>query len=167
MTTPTITGSLSGDVKLANDSTVLKKVGWRIVPLVLVMFLFSIIDRANVSFAALSMNRDLHIDPAAFGIAAGLFFVGYFLFEVPANVVFLRRLGARIWLSRILISWGLISAGTAFVTTTTQLYVLRFLLGVAEAGFVPCISSISQPGFQTACEVASPARCSSLYRSQT
>jgi MFS transporter, ACS family, tartrate transporter len=139
MTTPTITGSQSGDVKLANDTTVLRKVSWRIVPLVLLMFLFSIIDRANVSFAALSMNRDLHIDPAAFGAAAGLFFVGYFLFEVPANVIFLRRLGARLWLSRILISWGLISAGIAFVTTTTQFYVLRFLLGVAEAGFVPCI----------------------------
>jgi MFS transporter, ACS family, tartrate transporter len=139
MTTPTITGSLNGDVKSTNDATVLRKVGWRIVPLVLLMFLFSIVDRANVSFAALSMNRDLHIDPAAFGAAAGLFFVGYFIFEVPANVIFLRRLGARIWLSRILISWGLISAGTAFVTTTTQFYVLRFLLGVAEAGFVPCI----------------------------
>src|SRR5215467_16190030 len=139
MTTPTIIGSQSGDVKLANDTTVLRKVGWRIVPLVLLIFLFSIIDRANVSFAALSMNRDLHIDPAAFGAAAGLFFVGYFLFEVPANVIFLRRLGARVWLSRILISWGLISVGTAFVTTTTQFYVLRFLLGVAEAGFVPCI----------------------------
>jgi len=139
MTTPTITGSQSGDVKLANDTTVLRKVSWRIVPLVLLMFLFSIIDRANVSFAALSMNRDLHIDPAAFGAAAGLFFVGYFLFEVPANVIFLRRLGARLWLSRILISWGLISAGIAFVTTTTEFYALRFLLGVAEAGFVPCI----------------------------
>src|SRR5262249_50601862 len=125
MTTPTITGSHSGDIKLANDTTVLRKVGWRIVPLVLLMFLFSIIDRANVSFPALSMNRDLHIDPAAFGAAAGLFFVGYFLFEVPANVIFLRRVGARLWLSRILISWGLISAGTAFVTTTTQFYVLR------------------------------------------
>jgi MFS transporter, ACS family, tartrate transporter len=139
MTTPTITGSLSGDVKLRNNTTVLRKVGWRIVPLVLLMFLFSIIDRANVSFAALSMNRDLHIDPAAFGAAAGLFFVGYFLFEVPANVIFLRRVGTRAWLSRILISWGLISAGTAFVTTATQFYFLRFLLGVAEAGFVPCI----------------------------
>ena len=139
MTTPTITGALNGDVKRTNDATVLRKVAWRIVPLVLLMFLFSIVDRANVSFAALSMNRDLHIDPAAFGVAAGLFFVGYFLFEVPANVIFLRRLGARVWLSRILISWGLISAGTAFVTTTTQFYVLRFLLGVAEAGFVPCI----------------------------
>src|SRR5215467_13518629 len=80
MTTPTITGSLNGDVKRTNDGIVLRKVAWRIVPLVLLMFLFSIVDRANVSFAALSMNRDLHIDPAAFGAAAGLFFIGYFLF---------------------------------------------------------------------------------------
>src|SRR5215469_2155253 len=139
MTTPTITGSLNGDVKCTNDATVLGKVAWRIVPLVLLMFLLSIVDRANVSFAALSMNRDLHIDPAAFGAAAGLFFVGYFLFEVPANVIFLRRLGARVWLSRILISRGLISVGTIVVAMTTRFHVLRFLLGVAEAGFVPCI----------------------------
>jgi ACS family tartrate transporter-like MFS transporter len=139
MAAPIVTSSLSNEIELTNKPTVLRKVGWRIVPLVMLMFLVSVIDRANVSFAALSMNRDLHIEPAAFGVAAGLFFVGYFVFEVPANVIFLRRLGARIWLSRILITWGLISAGTALVSSTTEFYILRFLLGVAEAGFLPCI----------------------------
>ncbi|MGY3484779.1 sugar phosphate permease [Bradyrhizobium sp. USDA 4011] len=139
MTIPTVVSSLSDEIKLTSSPTVLRRVGWRIVPLVTLMFLSSVIDRANVSFAALSMNHDLQIDPAAFGVAAGLFFFGYFVFEVPANVIFLRRLGARIWLARILMTWGLISAGTAFVSTTAQFYILRFFLGVAEAGFVPCI----------------------------
>jgi ACS family tartrate transporter-like MFS transporter len=123
----------------STEVAVTTKVAWRILPLITLMYLFSIIDRANVGFAALSMNKELGLEAAAFGVGAGLFFLGYFVFEVPANLLFLRRLGARIWLSRILISWGLLSAATAFVSTPSQFYVLRFLLGVAEAGFLPCI----------------------------
>lgn len=139
MAIPITTGSLRDDAQGLAEASVLSKVAWRILPLVTLMYLFSIINRANVGFAALSMNKEVGLDAAAFGIGSGLFFIGYFIFEVPANLLFLRRLGARIWLSRILISWGLLSAGTAFVSTPNQFYVLRFLLGVAEAGFLPCI----------------------------
>src|SRR5258706_1578478 len=101
-------------------------------------YLVSIIDRLNVGFAALTMNRDLGFSPAVFGLGAGIFFIGYSLFQVPANLV-LVRIGARRWIFSILAVWGLISAGFAFVPGPTRFYVLRVLLVVAEAGLFPAI----------------------------
>ena len=115
-----------------------RKVFWRIVPFCFVLYVISYLDRANIGYAALQMNRELALSSEAFGFASGIFFIGYFLFEVPSNAM-LTRFGARVWIARILVSWGLIACLTAFVQTATQLYVLRFLLGVAEAGFFPGI----------------------------
>jgi ACS family tartrate transporter-like MFS transporter len=111
---------------------------WRIIPYCFVLYVISYIDRANIGYAALQMNKELALSSEAFGFAAGIFFIGYFLFEVPSNVA-LNRFGPRVWISRILLTWGVIATATAFVQTAPQLYVLRFLLGVAEAGFFPGI----------------------------
>jgi ACS family tartrate transporter-like MFS transporter len=115
-----------------------RKVFWRIVPYCFGLYVISYIDRANIGYAALQMNKELALSSEAFGFAAGIFFIGYFLFEVPSNVA-LGKYGARIWISRILISWGIVATASAFVQTAAQLCVLRFLLGVAEAGFFPGI----------------------------
>ena len=108
----------------------------RVVPLLAVAYFFNYIDRTNVGFAALRMNQDLGLSNAEFGAAAGLFFVGYCLLEVPSNLA-LYRYGARRWLARIMISWGLLSAATAFVVGPTSFYIVRILCGAAEAGFFP------------------------------
>lgn len=108
----------------------------RLIPLMMVLYIVSFLDRVNVGFAALTMNADLGFSPEIFGWAAGVFFIGYFLFEVPSNLA-LEKVGARIWICRIMVTWGLISAATAFVGDATQFIVLRFLLGAAEAGFLP------------------------------
>src|SRR5215813_1771156 len=100
------------------------------------LYLVSIIDRLNVGFAALTMNRDLGLSPTVFGFGAGIFFIGYSLFQVPANFI-LTRLGARRWVFLILLVWGAISASCAFVQGPRSFYILRFLLGVAEAGLFP------------------------------
>src|SRR5438067_10308798 len=94
------------------------------------------VDRINIGFAALTMNKELGIAGQQFGIAAGIFFIGYFFFEVPSNLI-LHRVGARRWIARIMITWGIISALFAFVETAWQFYALRFLLGIAEAGLAP------------------------------
>ncbi|MGY8635769.1 MFS transporter [Bradyrhizobium sp. 14AA] len=120
------------------EQSATRKVFWRIVPYCFALYVISYLDRANIGYAALQMNKELALTSEAFGFAAGIFFVGYFLFEVPSNVA-LNKYGARIWISRILITWGIVATATAFVQTATQLYVLRFLLGVAEAGFFPGI----------------------------
>lgn len=117
---------------------VVRKVTWRIVPFTFLLYVISYLDRANIGYAALQMNHELALGAEAFGFASGIFFIGYFLFEVPSNVM-LARYGARVWIARILISWGIVSVLTAFVQTAEQLYILRFLLGVAEAGFFPGI----------------------------
>ncbi len=117
---------------------VLRKVAWRLVPLLGLGYFFAFLDRVNVGFAALTMNADIGLSAAAYGFGAGIFFIGYVLFEVPSNVI-LARVGARIWIARIMISWGLLSAAMALVEGPTSFYVLRFLLGVAEAGFFPGI----------------------------
>src|ERR1700744_660200 len=121
------------------ETTVTGKVVWRLFPFMILLTMVNFIDRVNIGFAALTMNKDLGIDPATFGFAAGIFFLGYVLFEVPSNVI-LHRVGANIWLARIMFTWGLVSMGMAFVTGPTGLYVMRFLLGVAEAGFIPGIT---------------------------
>ncbi|MBR0685418.1 MFS transporter [Bradyrhizobium manausense] len=120
------------------EQSTMRKVFWRIVPYCFALYVISYLDRANIGYAALQMNKELALTSEAFGFAAGIFFIGYFLFEVPSNVA-LNKYGARIWISRILITWGIVATATAFVQSATQLYLLRFLLGVAEAGFFPGI----------------------------
>lgn len=115
-----------------------RKVSWRLVPFLLLCYVVAYLDRVNVGFAKLQMLSDLQFSETIYGLGAGIFFIGYFLFEVPSNVI-LHKVGARIWIARIMITWGLISASMMFVTTPTMFYVLRFLLGIAEAGFFPGI----------------------------
>ncbi|MET9471212.1 MULTISPECIES: MFS transporter [unclassified Streptomyces] len=121
---------------LARENAVFRKVVRRIVPFLILCYVFSYLDRVNVGFAKLQMSDDLGLSEAAYGLGAGLFFIGYFLFEVPSNLM-LQRIGARTWIARIMITWGLVSASFVFVTDETTFYVLRFLLGAAEAGFYP------------------------------
>ena len=123
----------------APDNRVFIKIAWRLMPLLIAGYILNYLDRNNVGFAALTMNRELGLTATQFGRAAGIFFLGYCFFEVPSNIA-LYRVGPRIWLARIMITWGLISAATIFVTGPTSLYVLRFLLGVAEAGFFPGVA---------------------------
>ena len=112
----------------------LKKITWRIVPFVMFAYFIAFFDRINIGFAALTMNQDLGFSSTVFGIGAGMFFIGYFLTDIPSNII-LQKVGPRIWLARIMVSWGAIAACMMFVETATGFYILRFLLGVAEAGF--------------------------------
>jgi ACS family tartrate transporter-like MFS transporter len=112
------------------------KVSRRIIPLMIALYLVSFLDRVNVGFAALTMNRDLGFSASVFGWGAGIFFFGYFLFEVPSNII-LEKVGARIWICRIMLTWGIVSSAMALVQGIASFYALRFLLGVAEAGFLP------------------------------
>jgi len=112
------------------------KISRRLVPLLMLLYLVAFLDRVNISFAALTMNRDLNIGDNLFGVAAGMFFLGYFLFEVPGNLMLLR-VGARRWIMMLMIAWGLLSMATAFVPGPAMYILLRFLLGSAEAGFYP------------------------------
>jgi MFS family permease len=121
---------------LARENAVFRKVVRRIVPVLILCYVVSYLDRVNVGFAKLQMSDDLGFSEAAFGLGAGLFFIGYFIFEVPSNLL-LQRIGARVWIARIMITWGVVSASFVFVTNETMFYVLRFLLGAAEAGFYP------------------------------
>ncbi len=114
----------------------MRKITWRLVPFLCVLYIVSFVDRVNMGFAALSMNRQLGLTPVMFGTASGIFFLSYFLFEVPSNLI-LHRVGARLWIARVMVTWGLISSATAFVSHSRGLYLLRFLLGAAEAGFFP------------------------------
>jgi ACS family tartrate transporter-like MFS transporter len=114
----------------------LRKASWRLVPLIAFGYCAAFIDRVNISFAAPSMNRDLHFTASMYGLGAGLFFVSYAVCEIPSNVL-LVRFGARRWLARIMLTWGLLAMSTMFVRTPGQFYGVRFLLGMAEAGFFP------------------------------
>ena len=113
-----------------------RKISCRLIPFLILLYLVAFLDRVNISFAALTMNRDLGIDAGLFGLAAGVFFLGYFLFELPSNLMLLR-VGARRWIMLLMIAWGVISVATAFVPGPTLYIVFRFLLGAAEAGFYP------------------------------
>ncbi|HEY8519454.1 MAG TPA: MFS transporter [Gammaproteobacteria bacterium] len=116
----------------------LARVTWRLLPFLLLLYIVAWLDRVNVGFAALQMNRDLGFDAAVYGFGAGVFFVGYALFEIPSNLI-LARVGARRWIARIMITWGIVSVAMMFVQGPASFYTLRFLLGVAEAGFLPGI----------------------------
>jgi len=124
------------DVATTQNIDVMGKVARRLLPFMFVLYICSYLDRINVSFAALEMNKELGFSDEIFGFGAGVFFIGYFLFGVPSNLL-VERLGARKWISAIMVVWGLISVAMANVTTPLTFYVLRFLLGVAEAGFFP------------------------------
>ncbi len=121
-----------------DEAAIVRKVTLRIIPFVFLLYIVSYLDRANIGYAALQMNKELALSSEAFGFVSGIFFIGYFLFEVPSNVM-LNKFGARVWIARILVTWGIIAALTAFAQTANQLYILRFFLGVAEAGFFPGI----------------------------
>jgi len=118
------------------EDQIFAKIARRLIPLMVALYTVSFLDRVNVGFAALTMNKDLGFTPEIYGWGAGVFFFGYFLFEIPSNVI-LTHVGARRWICRIMASWGVISAANAFVQGPTSFYVLRFLLGLAEAGFAP------------------------------
>jgi ACS family tartrate transporter-like MFS transporter len=123
-------------VDSALERATLRKVYLRVVPLCFVLYILCYVDRINVSFAALTMNRDLGLSAYIYGLAAGAFFWGYCLLEVPSNII-LQKVGARLWIARIMISWGLLSAATALVTGPASFFVVRVLVGVAEAGLFP------------------------------
>ena len=114
------------------------KVTWRLIPLLLLCYIVAYLDRVNVGFAKLQMAGELGFSDAVYGLGAGMFFIGYFFFEVPSNII-LHRVGARVWVARIMVTWGIVSGGMMFIQTETQFYVMRFLLGLAEAGFFPGI----------------------------
>ena len=124
------------DQRETTRTSALGKITWRLIPFLFVLYVVAWLDRVNVGFAALQMNEDLHFSEAAYGIGSGVFFLGYCCFEIPSNLV-LARVGAPLWISRIMITWGLISAGMMFVRTPASFCILRFLLGAAEAGFFP------------------------------
>ncbi len=124
----------------SEERALLSKVTWRLIPLLLFCYIIAYIDRINVGFAKLHLREALGVDETIFGsvygFGAGLFFIGYFLFEVPSNLI-LQRVGARVWIARIMIVWGIVSMGMMFMKGVTAFYVMRFLLGAAEAGFFP------------------------------
>jgi ACS family tartrate transporter-like MFS transporter len=130
VTTPDVNlnGSLAAEA--------VRKATRRLVPFMVLLFLINYVDRVNVGYAALTMNEDLGLSTAAYGLGVGLFFIGYVLFEVPSNLI-LYRVGARVWIARIMVSWGMIATATAFVDSAGAFHAARFLLGVAEAGFFP------------------------------
>ncbi|CAN7664529.1 MFS transporter [Caballeronia sp. LjRoot31] len=121
------------------ESATMRRVYGRLMPLLFAMMFFNYLDRINIGFAALDMNKQLGFSPAVFGFAGSIFFFGYMLLEVPSNLL-LHRVGARRWIARILLTWGAVAAATAFVSNEYSFYVLRFLLGVMEAGFLPGVA---------------------------
>lgn len=118
------------------ETTAVRKVFWRLIPFIFLLFVLNILDRVNINFARLQMLDDLKLSEDVYGAAAGIFFIGYFFFQVPSNLI-LNRIGARRWIAGIVVAWGLISTGMMFVRTESNFYVLRFLLGLAQAGFFP------------------------------
>ena len=119
-----------------NRSETMRRVGWRLLPFLMLLYLIAYIDRSNISVAALQMNAELGLTAEMYGRAAGIFFATYIIFEIPSNMV-LAKVGARRWIARIMLTWGIIAAGMAFITSANQLYGMRLLLGAAEAGFTP------------------------------
>ncbi len=126
---------ISAADRIASDK-ILARAAWRLIPFMALMYVVSFLDRVNISFAALTMNQDLGFSQKAFGFGAGIFFWGYFLFEVPSNLM-LQKVGARLWMCRICVTWGLLSMLTAFVRDPITFSIARFALGAAEAGLYP------------------------------
>src|SRR5882762_5529728 len=142
MVSTTVAGAMPGLIpdseRLVVEGMAYSKVTWRLLPFLFACYVFAYLDRVNVGFAKLQMLSDLKFSETVYGLGAGIFFIGYFLFEVPSNLI-MERVGARVWMTRIMITWGLVSAAMMFVRGPYSLYLLRFLLGVAEAGFFPGI----------------------------
>jgi len=132
-----ITALSQGQTDLTADA-VYRKVAWRLIPLLFLCYIAAYLDRVNVGFAKLQMQQALQFSDAVYGFGAGIFFIGYFIFEIPSNVL-LHRVGAGRWIARIMVTWALLSAATMFVDSAISFYIVRFLLGVAEAGFFPGI----------------------------
>lgn len=128
-------GALQMDAGILEDR-VFRKIALRLIPLLMLGFICAQLNRVNIGFAKLGMQETLGFSDAVYGLGAGIFFMGYFIFELPSNLI-ISKVGARVWLARIMLTWGVISACTLFVTTPTQFYIARFLLGAAEAGFAP------------------------------
>jgi ACS family tartrate transporter-like MFS transporter len=122
----------------AIEKSAMVKIYLRLLPFAVLSYILAYIDRINVSFAGLTMRGDLKLSATEFGFALGTFFLGYFIFEVPSNVI-MEKVGARIWIARIMITWGIFAGLMSFVYDTTSFSIVRFLLGVAEAGFFPGI----------------------------
>ncbi|MFC7299911.1 MFS transporter [Herminiimonas aquatilis] len=120
------------------ENSIYAKVTLRLLPFLFICYVAAYLDRVNVGFAKLNMLNDLQFSETVYGLGAGIFFIGYFLFEVPSNII-MHKVGARVWIARIMVTWSVLSAATMFVTSPTMFYVIRFLLGVAEAGFFPGI----------------------------
>ena len=118
------------------EQRTISKISWRLLPLLMVSYFIAYLDRVNLGFAGAAMSKDLGFTAAVFGSAAGIFFLAYFLFEVPSNMA-LERFGARRWIARIMFSWGILSAAQAWVGGSSSFNIVRFLLGIAEAGFFP------------------------------
>src|ERR1700687_3632267 len=142
MASTTVAGAVPGLIpdseRLVVEGVAYSKVTWRLLPFLFACYVFAYLDRVNVGFAKLQMLSDLKFSETVYGLGAGIFFIGYFLFEVPSNII-MHRVGARVWIARIMITWAVLSAATMFVTTPAMFYLVRFLLGVAEAGFFPGI----------------------------
>src|SRR5689334_5252762 len=115
-----------------NDQPLLTKIAWRLIPFMMLLYVLAYLDRINVSFASLHMTGDLGFDEAVYGLGSGIFFVGYFLFEVPSNLI-LQRVGARRWIARIMITWGVVASTMMLVRGRWSFFGLRFILGLAEA----------------------------------
>jgi ACS family tartrate transporter-like MFS transporter len=118
------------------EERAIRKITWRLIPFLMLLYFVAFLDRINVGFAALTMNKDLGLTSQVFGLGSGIFFLGYFAFEVPSTVI-LHKVGARFWIGRIMITWGLVSIAMVFTRGPISFYILRFLLGLAEAGFFP------------------------------
>src|SRR5260221_4009539 len=118
------------------EEKVYTKVAWRLVPVLFICYIAAYLDRVNIGFAELQMKTGLKFSDTVYGLGAGIFFIGYFFFEVPSNIL-LEKVGARIWIARIMVSWGIVSGLMIFVRSAQIFYLLRFMLGVAEAGFFP------------------------------
>lgn len=124
------------DMPATEIDAVIRKAAWRLIPILFLAYLINFIDRVNISFAKLQMSHALGLDEVAFGVGAGMFFIGYFCFEVPSNII-LERIGARRWVPIIMLAWGLATVAVAFITTPLEFYIVRFFIGFAEAGFFP------------------------------
>ena len=162
------------------ESSTIRAISWRLIPFLVLAYFFSYLDRVNLGFAALTMNADLKFTPLIFAWGAGIFFIGYFIFEVPSNLA-LEKFGASRWIARIMVTWGIISALMALTSGVTSFYVLRFLLGVAEAGFFPidrpreygtsgtslCSKRLPPPSLTPSWRASSRSRSASAYASHT
>lgn len=158
--TPAVPLAATSPAHLKNETEIgvraLRKASVRLIPLIAIAYGVAYTDRVNISFAALQMNRDLHFSATNYGLGAGLFFLSYAACEIPSNLL-LVHFGARRWIARIMLTWGLLAMGMMFVRTPMQFYIVRFFLGMAEAGFFPESFSISANGFPRTCAHAPSA----------